>query len=153
MSKWKPFELKTKFVATQGVREYRETIGEWVSAEDVVLEIGCEWGTTSVLIAPHCKELIATDISGECIERARERHPDIRFEVHDGFDVRAALDLGMPFTKVYIDMSGISGYRALLDGISLLMMYATVLRPEAIVIKSAALKRFARLCVPWRSGS
>ncbi|MFW6108313.1 MAG: class I SAM-dependent methyltransferase [bacterium] len=152
MSKWKPFRLNTRFVATRGVREYRATIAEWVAADDVVLEIGCEWGTTSALLAPRCRELIATDISAECIERARQRHPDIRFEVLDGFDVRAALDLGRPFTKVYIDMSGLSGYRSLLDGIGLLTMYATVLRPEAIVIKSAALKRFARLCVPWRGG-
>jgi protein-L-isoaspartate O-methyltransferase len=152
MSKWKPFRLRTKFVATRGVREYRETIDEWVGADDVVLEIGCEWGTTSALLAPRCKELIATDVSAECIARARERHPDIRFEVLDGFDVRAALDLGRPFTKVYIDMSGLSGYRSLLDTVSLLAMYGTVLRPEAIVIKSAALKRFARLCVPWQGG-
>ena len=152
MSKWQQFRLGTKFIATQGVREYRETIAEWVKPDDVVLEIGCEWGTTSARLAPHCKELVATDISAECIERARQRHPDIRFEVLDGFDVRAALDLGVPFTKVYIDISGLSGYRSLLDVISLLMTYATVLRPEAIVIKSASLKRFARLCVPWRGG-
>ena len=150
MSKWTPFRMTTRFVAAQGVREYRETIEEWVEADDVVLEIGCEWGTTSALIAPRCKELVATDISADCIERARGKHPDIRFEVLDGFDARAALDLGKPFTKVYIDMSGLSGYRSLLDAIALVTMYATVLRPAAIVIKSASLKRFARLCVPWK---
>ena len=152
MSKWKPFRLDTQFIATQGVREYRETIAEWVSPDDAVLEIGCEWGTTSALIAPHCKSLIATDISGECIERARQRHAGIRFETLDGFDVRAALDLGVPFTKVYIDMSGISGYRSLLDATALVTTYATVLRLQAIVIKCSALKRFARLCVSWRAG-
>ena len=150
MSKWTPFRMTTRFVAAQGVREYRETIEARVEPDDVVLEIGCEWGTTSALIAPRCKELVATDISADCIARARERHPDIRFEVLDGFDARAALDLGKPFTKVYIDMSGLSGYRSLLDAIALVTMYATVLRPAAIVIKSASLKRFARLCVPWK---
>jgi len=150
VSKWTPFRMTTRFVAAQGVREYRETIEAWVEPDDVVLEIGCEWGTTSALIAPRCKELVATDISADCIARARERHPDIRFEVLDGFDARAALDLGKPFTKVYIDMSGLSGYRSLLDAIALVTMYATVLRPAAIVIKSASLKRFARLCVPWK---
>lgn len=153
MSKWKQFRMTTKFVATQGVREYRETIAEWVRPEDVVLEIGCEWGTTSELIAPRCTELIATDVSGECIARAREKRPGIRFEVLDGFDLRAVLGFGKPFTKVYIDMSGLSGYRSLLDVIALLTMYATVLGPEAIIVKSASLKRFARLCVPWQSPS
>ncbi|MCC6442422.1 MAG: hypothetical protein IT210_03080 [Armatimonadetes bacterium] len=30
-------------------------------------------------------------------------------------------------------------------------MYATVLRPEAIIIKSGSLKQFGLLCIPWRS--
>jgi trans-aconitate methyltransferase len=149
MSKHAPFKLQTRFVATEGVKEYRDTIPHWVKPDDVVLELGCEWGTTSALLAPRCQDLVATDISPECIERARASHPGIRFEVLDGFDVRAALDLAKPFTKVYIDMSGLSGYHSLLDAISLLMAYATVLRPEAIVVKCGSLKRFASHCIPW----
>ena len=142
-------KLETVLIATRGVKEYRETIPVWVNEDDVVLEIGCEWGKTTRLLAEHAKEVIGTDISPECIERARERHPDIRFDVLDGFDVRAALDFDKQFTKVYIDISGISGYRSLLDGVALLSMYATVLRPEAIVVKSGALKHFASHCFPW----
>src|SRR5262245_59493533 len=120
---------KTLFIATRGVKEYRATIPLWVTEQDIVLEIGCEWGTTTALLAAHCREVIGTDISADCIARARAMHPGLCFEVLDGFDVLAALRLDKPFTKVYIDMSGISGYRSLLDAISLLMMYATVLRP------------------------
>lgn len=147
----KRLKPRTKFIATWKVKEYRETIPVWVNEDDVVLEIGCEWGTTTTIIAERCKEVIGTDVSPECIERAREMHPDLHFEVLDGFDVRAALDLGKEFTKVYIDISGLSGYRSLLDVISLLTMYATVLRPEAIIIKSGALKQFAANCIAWRS--
>ena len=153
MANEKQFKLRTKFVATRDVKEYRETIPVWVNERDVVLEIGCEWGTTTALIAPHCQEIIGSDISPECIERARRSHPGIRFEVLDAFDVRAALALGKQFTKVYIDMSGISGYRSLLDVIALLTMYGTVLRPEAIIVKSGALKHFASHCVPWRAAA
>lgn len=149
----KQFRLKTKFILTQGVKEYRETIPVWVNENDVVLEIGCEWGTTTQLIAQRCKEVIGVDISPECIQRAREKHPDLHFEVLDGFDVKAVLDLGKQFTKIYIDISGLSGYRSLLDVISFIMMYATVLRPEAIIIKSSALKQFVSRCVVWRSAS
>jgi len=152
MANEKQFKLKTKFVATRGVKEYRATIPVWVHADDVVLEIGCEWGTTTALLAERCGNVIGTDVSAECIERARQMRPGIRFEVLDAFDVLAAQQLGERFTKVYIDMSGFSGYRSLLDTISLLNMYATVLRPEAIVIKSGALKHFASHCIPWRSG-
>lgn len=146
------FRLPTRFVATRNVKEYRETIPVWVSEEDVVLEIGCEWGTTTRLIAARCRDTIGTDISEQCIAEARRRYPEIRFEVLDAFDVRAAMNLGKQFSKVYIDISGVSGYRSLLDVIALLTMYATVLRPQAIVVKSGALKHFASRCVPWRSG-
>lgn len=147
----KQFKLNTKFVGTRGVKEYRESIAKWVNKDDVVLEIGCEWGTTTALIAPCCREVIGTDVSPDCIARARERHPEIRFEVLDAFDALAAQRLGKQFTKIYIDMSGISGYRSLLDLISLLTMYATVLRSEAIIVKSGALKHFASQCIAWRS--
>jgi len=152
MANERQLKLRTKFIGARGVKEYRATIPVWVNENDVVLEIGCEWGTTTVHIAERCKNVIGTDISPDCIERARERHPGIRFEVLDGFDVQAALAFGEPFTKVYIDMSGLSGYRSLLDTISLLNMYATVLRPEAIVIKSGALKHFASHCIAWHGG-
>ena len=150
MANERQFKLRTKFIGTRGVQEYRDTIPVWVNKDDTVLEIGCEWGTTTVLLAPHCKEVIGTDISRECIERARLSHPGIRFEVLDAFDVRAAMDLGGQFTKIYIDMSGLSGYRSLLDVIALVQMYATVFRPEAVIVKSGALKHFASQCIPWR---
>ncbi|MDP9381989.1 MAG: class I SAM-dependent methyltransferase [Chloroflexota bacterium] len=151
MANEKQFKLDTIFVGTRGVREYRETIPEWVGPDDIVLELGCEWGTTTALLARHAKEVVGTDISPEVLERARERHPGIRFEVLDAFDVRAALNLDKQFTKVYIDVSGLSGYRSLLDVIALLQMYATVLRPCAIIVKSGALKSFAVRCTAWRS--
>lgn len=148
----KQLRLRTRFVATEGVKEYRETIPVWVNEDDVVLEIGCEWGTTTEVLAEHCKEVIATDVSEDCIERARERHPELHFEVLDGFDLDAVLGMGKRFTKVYIDISGLSGYRSLLDVIALLNMYATVIKPEAIVIKSGGLKHFAKQCIPWQGG-
>ncbi|MBN1868698.1 class I SAM-dependent methyltransferase [Candidatus Sumerlaeota bacterium] len=152
MANEKQFKLQTQFIATRGVSEYRDTIPFWVNEDDTVLEVGCEWGTTTALIAPHCRTVVGTDVSPECIERARKEYPHIRFEVLDGFDVRAALDFGLDFTKVYVDMSGLSGYRSLLDAISLLQMYATVLRPEAIVMKCGSLKQFASHCFAWHPG-
>jgi trans-aconitate methyltransferase len=121
-------------VATRGVKEYRDTIPVFVGPQDSVLELGCEWGTTTALLAACCSNVVGTDVSSACIKRARQRHPGIRFEVLDAFDVRAALDLGQAFTRVYFDLSGFSGYRSLLDVIALLTTYATVLRPEVIVI-------------------
>jgi hypothetical protein len=144
------YKLRTKFVATRGVGEYRQTIQTWVTAQDVVLEIGCEWGTTSVLIHERCKNLIATDISLDCIEVGRIKYPQIRFETLDAFNIKDAMKLGDKFTKIYIDMSGLSSYRALLDVIALVNMYSAVFEPEAIIIKSGSLKNFALNCVAWK---
>ncbi|MCY4545767.1 MAG: class I SAM-dependent methyltransferase [Gemmatimonadetes bacterium] len=150
MANDRQYRSNTRFVGTRGVKEYRASIPEWVNESDTVLEIGCEWGTTTRIISDHAEAVIGTDVSPEVIERARERHPHIRFEALDAFDVRAALELNVDFTKIYIDMSGISGYRSLLDLIALLNSYAAVLRPEAIVVKSGALKHFASRCIPFK---
>ncbi len=151
MANEKQFKLNTRFIATRGVKEYRETIATWIHAQDVVLEIGCEWGTTTALIAPFCQEVIGTDVSQECIDRARQKYPDLHFEVLDAYDLQAAMAFQRRFTKIYIDVSGLSGYRSLLDVIALLTMYATVFAPETIIVKSGALKHFAAQCVAWRS--
>ncbi len=149
MANDRQYRSNTRFVGTRGVKEYRASIPLWVNDSDSVLEIGCEWGTTTKLLAEHAASVVGTDVSPDVIERARERHPHIRFETLDAFDVRGALDLKEDFTKIYIDMSGISGYRSLLDLIALLNSYAAVLRPEAIVVKSGALKHFATRCIPF----
>lgn len=149
MANERQFRNRTIYVATRGVSEYRATIASLVGGDDLVLEVGCEWGVTTAILARHARETIGADVSLECVERARRMHRGIRFEVLDAFDVRAILALGIPFTVVYLDLSGISGYRSLLDVIALLEMYATVLSPETIVVKSGALKHFARRCRGW----
>ena len=153
MANDKQFRLNTIFVGTRGVKEYRESISAWVQPSDVVLEIGCEWGTTTALLATQCQEVIGTDVSLDCIETARQKHPGIRFEVLDAYDIPAILRFDKCFTKIYIDVSGLSGYRSLLDVIALLNMYATVLGPKAIIVKSGALRNFAAHCIAWNSSS
>ncbi|MAF11906.1 hypothetical protein CMK11_15780 [Candidatus Poribacteria bacterium] len=141
---------RTIYIGTMGVKEYRATISKHVRPDDVVLEVGCEWGTTTDLIAQVAPDVIGTDISPECIERAREMRPHLRFEAIDAFDMPALLGLGKSFSKIYVDLSGFSGYASLLDLLSLLNMYTYTLQPEAIVVKSRSLKTFAHRCIPWR---
>ncbi len=143
------YKTQALFVGTRGVKEYRASIEEYIQAEDRVLEIGCEWGTTSELIYPKCEHLVATDISEKCITRAKKMRPEIQFDVLDVYNIRKVIDWNIDFNKMYIDVSGLSGYRSLLDVISLLDMYSKVFRMEVIVIKSGALKNFAKNCVAW----
>lgn len=143
------FRNRTRIVATRGVAEYRASIPHLVRPDDVVLELGCEWGTTTTGLASACATVIGTDVSPKCIDRARVSHPGIRFEVLDAFDVRSALALETPFTAVYMDLSGFSGYRSLLDVIALTELYATVFELRLLVVKSGALKSYATRCLPW----
>ena len=138
------FQPKTKLLATTGVKNYRATISDVVREGDFVLEIGCEWGTTSVLLEPRCAKLLATDVSRECVERARQRHPEIEFGVLDAFDLRAVLEVGRDVSVIYIDVSGISGFRSVLDVLALLNAYSALLAPRQIVVKSGALVNLAR---------
>jgi precorrin-6B methylase 2 len=139
-------------VATRGVKEYRATIPTYVERDDVVLEVGCEWGTTTEIIALYAKEVIGIDVSMECIRRAREMRPKLRFEAIDAFDMAAILALDQPFDKVYLDLSGFSGYASLLDLIALVQMYQATLRPSVVVVKSQSLKQFIQRCVAWSGG-
>ena len=147
------FKAATRIIATRGVQEYRETIPAVVGPADHVLEVGCEWGTTTAVLARYAAQVIGSDISPKCIARARAMHPGLDFRVLDAFDIRSILDLGLPVTKVYMDLSGLSGYRGLLDLIALIQGYAGIVRPDTVVAKSGALKHFARHCMPWNGGA
>ena len=143
------FRTRTVFIATRGVREYQETISQVLRPDDFVFEVGCGWGTTTALLARRAGWVLGTDISRDCVARARAMHPGIEFQAVDAFDLRAVLALGSQFTAVYMDISGLSGYRGLLDLVALLNAYAAVIAPRLIVVKSGALKHFAMQCRVW----
>lgn len=143
------FRFKTKLLAVRGVKEYRQTIPYLVSKNDSVLEIGCEWGTTSKIISKYTKNLIATDVSSVCINRARSMNKGIQFDVLDVFDIKKVQSYKIPFNVVYIDVSGFSGYRSLLDVMSLVNMYSSVISPRIVVIKSGSLKDFTSNCLKY----
>lgn len=142
-------KLRTTIIAASGVREYRASIAAVVCPEDIVLEVGCEWGTTTERLAQHARRVLAADISPKCIRRAQTMRPDLDFRVLDGFDVMTIQRLNVPFSVVYLDISGLSGYRGLLDLIALINTYSAVLTPRTIVVKSSGLKQFIERCDPW----
>jgi len=149
MANDRQYKVTARVVATRGVAEYRATIDEVVNHHDVVLEVGCEWGTTTQHLATRAARAVGTDISPVRIERGRREHPELDLRVLDAFDLTAVLQLRMRFTKVYMDLSGLSGYRGLLDLIALLNSYGSLLRPDTIVVKSGGLKQFVSRCRPW----
>ena len=138
------FQLKTRLIATRDVRGYRATIPDVVTSDDRVLEIGCEWGSTTRLLAQSACSVLGTDMSRQCVEDARTKHPDLIFDLLDAFDLRAVAQAGAECSLVYIDVSGLSGFRSLLDVLALVNSYAALLPARAIVVKSGALVNLAR---------
>jgi 2-polyprenyl-3-methyl-5-hydroxy-6-metoxy-1,4-benzoquinol methylase len=132
-------------IITRGVKEYRQTIVHYVTKEDIVLEIGCAWGTTSAILYKHAKYVVAID-KGESLVIAKKTYPQIHFEQIDGFNVSQVKKLGFEFNKIYID---ISGCRDIYDVLKMITVYEAVYAPEIIVAKSTKLKKLIIRSTVW----
>ncbi len=135
----------SRIIITKGVKQYRQTIPYCVNKNDTVLEIGCAWGTTSQLLYKNAGYVVAID-KGASLPSAKITYPHIHFEQIDGFDIGRIKALNLPFTKVYID---ISGCREITDMVKIVRIYAAVFSPEIIVVKSSNLKYFVEQCEAW----
>src|SRR5260370_37036243 len=71
------FKATTRIIATRGVKEYRETIPAVVRPDDHVFEVGCEWGTTTAVLARYAAHVIGTDISPKGAGGARPMRQDL----------------------------------------------------------------------------
>jgi len=136
---------RTTIIVTENVSEYRATIPECVNQDDTVLEIGCAEGTTTRRLSQQCKDVIGID-KGASLLIAQKRHPGIRFEQIDGYDIPSILKLGKKFNKIYID---ISGSRDHIDVLSIIRKHESVFKPELIVVKSSKLKKLLEKCRIW----
>ena len=66
--------------------QLRKKILEYIHGNDEVLELGCGTGLLSEIIAPSCKNLTATDLSGKMLEKTRKkcrRFSNITYEPAD----------------------------------------------------------------------
>lgn len=59
-------------------------------------------------------------------------------------DLLGVLEAARDVSVIYIDVSGISGFRSVLDVLALLNSYSALLAPRWIVVKSGALVNLAR---------
>lgn len=135
-----------KILLTKGVSEYRSTIRNFVTSRDTVLEIGFAWGTTTNLLYRYAGKVIGIDKSSS-YHAAKRKYPYLELYQIDGFDIKAVLDLGYKFNKIYID---ISGCRDVFSVMKMILMYKAVFQPELIVVKSSKLKKLVAECEVWK---
>eukprot|EP01134_Creolimax_fragrantissima_P006678 CFRG6678T1 len=112
--------------------------------EDVCIEIGCANGVTTARIATACKTTIGVDKSESQLQKAKERFPDVRFELIGADDIPALLSLqreiGEKFTVLFVDISGNAKLHNLLP---ILEMYDNALEPRLIIVKAINLWHLA----------
>ncbi|WIA09459.1 hypothetical protein OEZ85_008860 [Tetradesmus obliquus] len=138
-------------VVTENVVEYRKAITELVTAEDVVLEVGCAEGVTTALIADAAKQVVGIDKSPSQAAKAAARHQGIAnlsFAQVDGYDLAAVRRLAdaagiRQFSVIFID---VSGSRKVGDVETLLVKYEQVFNPRLFVVKAYQLKRLIMRC-------
>jgi hypothetical protein len=166
----------TTIIATVGVQEYRSTIPTVVQKESFVLEVGCHFGTSTVMLQDHAMHCIGVDVGSKIIREAQRKHPRTFFCVgdawktaellrlqHDYYDseiymksagqdgINTAQSRQVGFDVVYVDVGGLSGSDGLLDTIALISSLKFALEPRYIVIKSLCLQRLsARLHAYWK---
>lgn len=134
-------------IGTVGVEEYRRTIPYVVRPGDSVLEVGCHLGTSTIDIhKAACDEngqggCIGVDIGRKIIKGARQRHPDVPFEVADAWHTGELLRLrqvhlpangATGYDAVYVDVGGLSGSDGLLEALSLLTALGNALEPRSL---------------------
>lgn len=149
-TKWHDMD-GSPIVVTENVVEYRKAITELVTAEDVVLEVGCAEGVTTALIADAAKQVVGIDKSPSQAAKAAARHQGIAnlsFAQVDGYDLAAVRRLAdaagiRQFSVIFID---VSGSRKVGDVETLLVKYEQVFNPRLFVVKAYQLKRLIMRC-------
>ena len=149
-------------VATVGVQEYRNTIPATVtSKDDVVLEVGCHFGTSTAILKAHSNHVLGVDVGSKIIKQAQQKYPGIPFRVGNAWKTAELLRLQQEclnqdnskrkigFDVVYVDVGGLSGSDGLLESINLISSIRYALEPRTIVIKSACMQRLSSKLVPF----
>jgi ubiquinone/menaquinone biosynthesis C-methylase UbiE len=86
-----------------------ETVQNWLSPTDVVLEVFCGNGVSSLELAKHCTSLVGCDLSEKMIESARRNlaasqsvNTNVSFEQRNVLDIDAAYTEGQFNTVVSV---------------------------------------------------
>lgn len=175
-----------RIVATVGVHDYRQTIPGVLNllkqshlkaksakeAEQIqdgeensnffVLEVGCHFGTSTVLLNDVFGNVMGVDVGGKIIKEAQKKYPDVFFRTGDAWKTAGLLRLQQEyyqergiangkigFDAVYVDVGGLSGADGLLDTIALVKSIQYALEPQCIVVKSLCLQRLASRFTPY----
>ncbi len=64
------YDIFVNFINVRTHKKLKKFVADQIATSDVVLECACGTGMLSMVIAPRCKKLIATDFSANMLKRA-----------------------------------------------------------------------------------
>lgn len=80
------YDIFVNIINARTHKALREKMATFFEPEDIVLECACGTGMLTEVIAPRCRELIATDFSERMLEKAEKKcknHNNISFKLAD----------------------------------------------------------------------
>eukprot|EP01080_Neovahlkampfia_damariscottae_P006546 gene6546-10552_t len=127
-----------KILVCETTHEYRRMAKTQIDKNDLVLEIGSDFGETTKFLHEICKKVIGIDKSKVHVERAKKMHPEIQFECLDVFlKIEKFKEIGKGCNKIFIDINGNREYQSVID---LIILVKDLFKPEMIFVKSKKLK-------------
>ena len=109
---------------------------EYLNSESEVVEFGCGTGLTAISHAPYAKHILATDISSEMIEIARDRVQ--KDDVHNVTFERSSVDEFEAADESYDVVLGLNLLHLLEDKDAAIEKIYKMLRPGGVLVSSTA---------------
>jgi len=99
----------------KGENIFISLLKKYSSIDKIALEIGCGGGRITEIASPLFKQIIATDISPEMINKARKETPEnnIQWQTNNGFDFNDFSNLSIDFVyshDVFVHFSSMQTY-------------------------------------------
>ena len=142
------FHDKQPIVVAENIDDYRAAIDEYVRDTDVVLEIGCHQGSSTVLMDNAGRRAVGVDKGQHVLSEGKRLHPHLALHDIDASDVGALTRLNAeegPFDIIFIDIGG--GSLASVGNVwALVETYGKVLVPRIFVVKSFKLAELLHRC-------
>lgn len=139
---------KQPIVVAENIDDYRAAIDKYVRDTDVVLEVGCHQGCSTVLMDNAGRRAVGVDKGQHVLSEGKRLHPQLALHDIDASDVSALTRLNAeegPFDIIFIDIGG--GSLASVGNVwALIETYGKVLKPRIFVVKSFKLAELLHRC-------
>lgn len=158
-------------VAAVGVEEYRRMIPLTVRRGDHAVEVGCHFGTSTIMLHRAASSggdasaaggfCIGIDNGRRIVNIAKKQYSDVPFAVGDAWRTaqlirikdqlvpHSAAEKLLGFDVVYIDVGGLSGPDGLLESLALIDSIGCACEPRCVVIKSTCMRNLAGRLRPF----